>query len=109
MTIQLDELQLTRDDSTVAGAVDPRILNGVLKVRQDPDVLTGIVRVYQNGPALQEVAVALQYEVNGGIEQRVSWTDKGGQRFARHAHERLLEGDALITGQHRFSSADQAV
>ena len=60
-------------------------------------------------PRLQQVAVALEREVDGGVEQRMARADEGGQRLALRRDQRLLEGDALVARQHRLADADQAV
>ena len=53
--------------------------------------------------------MALEGEVDDRVEQRMARADEGGQRLALRRDQRLLEGDALVAGQHRLADADQAV
>ena len=53
--------------------------------------------------------MALQGQVDDGVEQRVAGADEGGQRLALGRDQRLLEGDALVARQHGLADADQAV
>ena len=53
--------------------------------------------------------MALQGQVERGVEQRVAGADKGGERLALRRDQILLEGDALVARQHRLADADQAV
>ena len=53
--------------------------------------------------------MAFQRQVKRGIEQRMTWADKGGQRFALRRNQRLLKGDPLVSRQHRLSCSDQAI
>jgi hypothetical protein len=81
----------------------------VFQVEQHTRLHAGIAFIDQHGAALQQVAVALQREVDDGVEQRMAGADKGGQRLALRRDQGFLEGDALIARQHRFADADQAV
>ena len=57
----------------------------------------------------QQVAVALQREINDGVEQWVAGTDKGRQRLAGWGDEVLLEGDPFVAVEHGLAGADQPV
>jgi hypothetical protein len=96
---------MRRLPSLVAGG----ILNGVLQVEQHARRRPEVAFIHQHGAALQQVAVAFQGEVDDGVEQRVAGADEGRQRLALGRDEGFLEGDALITRQHGFADADEAI
>ena len=96
-------------NAAAAVAVSARILDGMFQIEHDPRFKAKIALIHQHGAAFQQVAVALQRQVDDGIEQGVAWTNEGGQRLPLGSDERFLEGDALIAGQHRFADADQPV
>ena len=77
--IQLNKLHLARDHATITGAVGASILNGVLQVHQRPRLLARIVRVYQHRPPFEEIPVAFQHEVYGGVEEWMTGADEGGK------------------------------
>src|SRR5581483_11326516 len=58
--IDLDELQLTGNDASVAGAIGPRVLDGVLEIEQHTRGIAVIVGIDQDRSILQEVAIALE-------------------------------------------------
>ncbi len=62
-----------------------------------------VALVHQHRAALQQIAVALEREVEGGVEQRVARADEGGERLARRRDQLLLEGDALVAREHRIA------
>src|ERR1700737_1864955 len=53
--------------------------------------------------------MALERQVKCSIEQRMTWTDEGGERLALRCDQRFLKGDALVARQHRFTRSDHAV
>ena len=69
----------------------------------------GVALVHQNCSTLKEVAIALQRQVDDGIEQRVAGANKGGQRLALRRDESLLEGDALVARKYRFADTNEPV
>ena len=79
----------------------------VLQIEEQPGVLAGVVVVHQDRAALQQVAVALENEVDGGVEERVARADQLGARLL--VHPVLLEADALVAREDRAPDADQAV
>ena len=80
---------------------------GVLKVKQNARGGSGIWLVHKHCAATQEIAVSLQCEVDGGIEEGVSRTHKSGQRLLlERGNQRFLEGDALISRQYRLANAN---
>jgi hypothetical protein len=81
----------------------------VLQVKQHPRCGARIARVHQHGATLQQVAVALQGEVDDGVEKRMAGADEGGERLPLGRQQGLLEGDALVARQHRFADADEPV
>ena len=85
------------------------VLDGVLQVEEHARLRARVALVHQHRAALEQVAVALQGQVDGGVEQRMAGADEGGQRLARRRDQLLLEGDALVARQHRLADADQAV
>ena len=73
------------------------------------DCFARVVGVYEDCTALQEVPVALKDEIDGRREERLTWTDEGGQRLARNGAERLFEGDPLILALYWLTDTDQTV
>src|SRR5690606_1694477 len=59
--------------------------------------------------AAQEVAVALEGQVEHRVEERMPGADEGRERLAGRRDQRLLEGDALVAREDRLADADQAV
>jgi hypothetical protein len=53
--------------------------------------------------------VALQSDVDDGVEQRVARADEGGRGLADGRDDRLLERDALVARHHRLADADQPI
>ncbi|HWS12871.1 MAG TPA: hypothetical protein VN279_08740 [Rhodocyclaceae bacterium] len=54
----------------------------MLQVEEHARRGAGVALVDQHRAAAQQVAVALQGEVDGGIEHRVAGADEGGERLA---------------------------
>lgn len=69
----------------------------------------GVALVDQHRAALDQVALALERQVEHGVEQRVAGADEGGERLAGRRDQRLFEGDALVACEHRITGADLAV
>ena len=53
--------------------------------------------------------MTFERQVKRGIEQRMAGADEGGEWLALRRDQRLLKGDALVAGQHRFTRSDQTV
>ena len=67
-------------------AVGAAVLDRVLEDRQKrADVLALVRLVDQDRALLQQVAVALQHQVDRGVEQRMAGADEGGDRAARRS------------------------
>jgi hypothetical protein len=81
----------------------------VLEIEEHAGRDARIALVHQHRTPAQEIAVTLQREVDGRVEQRVAGADEGGQRLPLRRHEPLLEGDPFIAWQHRLTDADEAV
>ncbi len=99
---ELDIEHTLGDDAAPTRACEARILNRMFEIEQHPRTGACVAFIHQHGTALQEIAVVLEGEVNHRIEQRVPWTDKGGQRLTLWRHERFFERDAFVSRQHRF-------
>src|SRR2546421_12426806 len=108
-SIQLNKLHLARDHAAITGAVGASILNGVLQIHQRPRLFARIVGIYQHRPSLEEIPVALQHEINSGVEEGMAGAEEDSKRLAGHRDQRFLEGDTLIAWQHRLTRADLAV
>jgi hypothetical protein len=59
----------------------------MLEIEQHARPSAGIALVDQNGATLQEVAVALESEVDNGVEQRMPRAIEGGLRFTLRRHK----------------------
>jgi hypothetical protein len=68
-----------------------------------------IALVHQHRAALQEIAMALEDEIDDRVEKRMTGANEGRQRLPLRRHQRLLEGDALVARQHRLADPDQPV
>ena len=80
--IHLDVQHPLGDDAPLAGSREAGVLDGVLQVEEHARGGAWVALVDQHRAAAQQVAVALQGEVDGGIEQRVAGADEGGERLA---------------------------
>ena len=107
--VELDVEHPLGDDAALARAGEARVLDRVLDVEQHARLGPRVALVHQHRAALEQVAVAFEREVDDRVEQRMARADEGGQRLAVRRHQGLLEGDALVAGQHRLADADQAV
>jgi hypothetical protein len=96
--VQLHVQHPLGDDASFARPRDARVLNGVLQIEQHPRAQSRVAIVHQHGPAAQQIAVALEREIDRRIEQRMPGADEGGRQLALWCDERLLEDDALVTG-----------
>jgi hypothetical protein len=59
--------------------------------------------------APQQIAMALQGDVDDGVEQRMARADERGRRLADGRDEPLLERDALVARHDGLADADQPV
>ena len=107
--VHLDVEHAPRDGAALARRQQARVLDGVLEVEEHARARAGVALVHQHRAALQEIAVALEREVERGVEQRVARADEGRERLALRRDQVLLEGDALVARQHRIARADLAV
>src|SRR6202158_1942763 len=94
--IELDVEHALRDDTALARTGKARILNAVLQVEEHAWVRASIALIDQHRTTAQQIAVAFQREIDGGVEQRVAWADECSERLALRGNERLLEGDAFV-------------
>ncbi len=107
--IEFDIKHLFRDHPALTGAGEVGILNGVLQVEQDTGRGALVVFIDEDGTTAQEVAMALQHEVERGIQQRMTRADKSRHGLPLWLDEVLLESDALVAAEHRVPQADEAV
>jgi hypothetical protein len=75
------------NDTAFASTGEAGVLDGVLQIEQHTGLRARIALIHQHGAALQQVAVALQREVDDGVKQRVTGADKGGQWLALWRHQ----------------------
>ena len=97
------------DDPALAGAGESGVLDGVLQIEEHPGLGARIALVHQDGAAFQQVAIALQGEVDDGVEQGVTGADEGGLRLALGRYPALVEGDAFVAWLHGLADPDEAV
>ena len=109
MAILLNIQHALGDDPTLAGTGQAGVLDGVLEIEQHSGLCSGVALVHQYRATFQQVSVALQRQVDDGIEQRMAGADKGGRRLPLRCHQGLIESDALVARQHGFAEADEAV
>ena len=107
--IHLHVEHLLGDRAAVAILEQARVLDGVLQIKEHARRRAGVALVHQHRAAPQKVAVALERQVERGIEQRMAGADESGERLALRRDQRLLKGDALVARQYRLARSDQAV
>ena len=81
----------------------------MLQVEKNPGGGSDVAVVHEDRPPPQQVAMALQCEVNRGVQQGMAWAQERGQRLALRCDEVLFEGNALVARQNGFAHTDQAV
>ena len=104
---QLDEVELPGDDLVTAVAVGAAVLDRLVEGDEDAQAVALIARIDQDRALLHQIAVALEGEVDGGVEQRVAGADEGGDRGPGDMG--LVEADALVAREDRRAGADLAV
>lgn len=88
---------------------EARILDGMFEEEDHARIHARVALVHQHRAAPQQIAVALEREVEGGVEQRVARADEGGERLARRRDQLLFEGDALVLREYGIARADLTV
>ena len=81
----------------------------MLQVKQHAWRVAGIAFVHQHGTTAQKIAVTFQCEIEHRVKQRMTRTNKSGERLSLGRYERLFEGDTFISLQDRLADADQAI
>jgi hypothetical protein len=76
---------------------------------KDAWLRSGIPIIDENSPALEKVSMTFKRQVDGRIEQRMTWTYERRQRLSNWRNQVFLESDALIASQHGFPRADLAI
>ena len=107
--VHLDVEHAPRDGAALARWQQARVLDGVLQGEEHARARAGVALVHQHRAALQQIAMALEREVERGVEQRVARADEGRERLALRRDQVLLEGDALVARKHRIARTDLAV
>ena len=107
--VQLQVEQALGDDPARSGGGQAGVLDRVLQVEQHPGRGTRVSLVDQDGAPAEQVAVALEGQVQGGVEERMARVDEGGQGLTLKGHQPLLEGDPLVPRQDRVAGADEPV
>src|SRR6266702_5091653 len=79
--------------------VDTGILDVVLKIKEYTHIFTAIVRINQDCTLLEQVAVLLEYQIDGHIQQGMARTNKRRGWLAGHIDQFFLEDHALIAAQ----------
>src|SRR5881409_3652954 len=65
--------------------------------------------VDENSSATQQIPVALQREIECGIQKRMAWTDKCRKGLTLGRDQILFESNSLVTLQDRIAAADQPI
>ena len=81
----------------------------MVEVEEHARLGAGVALIHEHSAPAQQVAVPLQRQVNGCVEQRVTRAHKGRERLALWRDNRLLEDDPLVTRQDRFPNTNDAV
>ena len=100
-------MELLCDDLVVAVAIGAAVLDRLVQGDEDAQAVALIARINQDRALLHQIAVALEDEVDRGVEQRVAGADEGRDRGPGDLG--LVEADALVAREHRRASADLAV
>ena len=107
--VHLDVEHPLGDDPALAGAGDAGVLDGVLQIEQHAGSVPASRSSTSTAPRRSRSRCRSSDEIDRRIEQRMAGTDECRQRLALWRNQRLLEGDALVSRQHRLADADQAV
>ena len=107
--VQLDVEHALGDGAAFAGGQEAGVLDGVFGVEEHAGLGAGVTVINEDGAAAEQVAVTLQREVEGGVEQGVAGADEGGEGLAVGGDAVFLEDDALVAPEHGFADADDAV
>src|SRR5690606_2998799 len=85
------------------------VLDRVLEVEDEPWLFAGVALVDEDGSAPQEVAVALEGEVERRVEEGVAGADEGREGLARRRDQLLLEGEPFVALGDRLADPDLPV
>src|SRR5581483_6580321 len=83
----LDEEQALGDDTAASAPRDTSVLDGMLKKEQYAWRNARVPLIDQHGATAEQVAVALQSQIDDGIEQRVTGADEGCCWLALRRHQ----------------------
>src|SRR5690606_8808620 len=105
----LDVEHPLRDDARLPRPRGASVLDRVLEVEDEPGLLAGVALVDEDGTTAQEVAVALEGEVERRVEEGVTGADEGREGLARRRDQILLVGDPLVALEDRLADPDHPV
>src|SRR6266568_4367892 len=80
--------------------VDTGILDGVLKIKEYTHIVAAIVRINKHCTLLEQVAVLLEYQIHGHIQQGMARTNKRRGRFAGYIDQFFFKNHTLVTTQY---------
>ena len=78
----------------------------MVEVKQHAWLLAGVAFVHQYRTTAHEISMALQCEVNGGIQQRVARADEGREGLTLWGDECLFKRNTLVPGEDWFADAN---
>lgn len=107
--IELDIEHPFGNDTSISRTGEARVLNCVVKAKQHAGIHTRITFIHQHGAALQKITMPFQRKIDNGVEQRLTWADKGGQRMTLRCDQRFFKRYALVARQYRLADANKAV
>ncbi len=79
----------------------------MFQVKERPDLFAVVGFIDKHRAPLHQIPIAFEDQVDGGVQQRVAWTNERGN--GRFVDLILFEADALITLKQRLSKPDLAV
>lgn len=108
--IEVNEIEAARDRGGAAsGVFGFGVGDGVFEIEKDAGGGAFVERINEHGALAEKVTVALEDEVNGGIEKRVAGREQGGGGLTVDAHGLLVKGDAFVGTEHGGAQAGDAV
>jgi hypothetical protein len=106
LSIHLNIEHPARYDASVSCFGRGRVLDAVLKIKQEARCVARIALVHQYCPTSQKIAMPFKSKIQHSIEKWMTRTDKRREWLTLGCYERFFEDDALVPLQHRLTHAN---
>src|SRR5438034_9308130 len=81
----------------------------MFEIEQDAWLCPLVAFVDENSSTTQQIPVALQREIECGIQKRMAWADKCCKGLTLGRDQILFESNSFVTLQNRVATADQPI